>query len=86
MGNPLVLFDSGLIFVVLKTNLTENLRVFLVAMLISHMPFEAGWVDELQTEAALSLFHILWKDRVTVCLIGIHIQDLYNSHCFLEAD
>ena len=55
-------------------------------MLISHMPFEAGWVDELQTEAALSLFHILWNDRVTVCLIGIHIQDLYNSHCFLEAD
>ena len=75
MGDPLVLFDSGLIFVVLKTNLTENLRVFLVAMLISHMAFEAGWVDELQTEAALSLFHILWNDSVIVRLIGIHIQD-----------
>ena len=75
MGDPLVLFDSGLIFVILLTNLTENLRVFLVAMLISHMAFEAGWVDELQTEAALSLFHILWNDSVIVRLIGIHIQD-----------
>ena len=75
MGNPLVLFDSGLIFVILLTNLTENLRVFLVAMLISHMAFEAGWVDELQTEAALSLFHILWNDSVIVRLTGIHIQD-----------
>ena len=73
MGNPLVLFDSGLIFIVLKTDLTENLRVFLVAMLISHMAFEAGWVDELQTEAALSLFHILWNDRVIVWLIGISL-------------
>ena len=79
MGNPLVLFDSGLIFVILLTNLTENLRVFLVAMLISHMAFEAGWMDELETEAALSLFHILWNDRVIVCLIGIHIQDLLCS-------
>ena len=55
-------------------------------MLISHMAFEAGWVDELQTEAALSLFHILWNDSVIVCLIGIHTQDLSNPHCFLAAD
>jgi len=53
--------------------------MFLVAMLISHMAFEAGWVDELQTEAALSLFHILWNESVIVCLIGIHIQDLISS-------
>ena len=85
MGNPLVLFNSCLIFVIFQANLTENLRVLLVAVLISHVAFKAGRVDELETEAALSLFHILWKDRVTVCLIGI--QDLFlNAHCFLEAD
>jgi len=86
MGNPLVLFDSGLIFVVFHTDFTKDLRMFLVAVLISYMAFEAGWMDELQTEAALSLFHILWNDSVIVCLIGIHTQDLSNPHCFLEAD
>ena len=52
-------------------------------MLISHMAFEARWMDEFETESALSLFHILWNNSVIVCLIGIHIQDV---HCFLEAD
>jgi len=61
MGNPLVLLDSCLVFVVFLTNFTKNLRMFLVAMLISHMAFEARWMDEFETEAALSLFHILWN-------------------------
>ena len=58
MGNPLVLLDSCLVFVVFLTNFTKNLRMFLV---ISHMAFEARWMDEFETEAALSLFHILWN-------------------------
>jgi len=69
MGNPLVLFDSGLIFVVFQANLTQNLRIFLVAMLVSDMALEAGWMYELETEAALSLFHILWNDIVNFLIL-----------------
>ena len=49
MGNPLVLFNSCLIFVIFQANLTENLRVLLVAVLISHVAFKAGGMDELET-------------------------------------
>ena len=62
MGDPLVLFNGCLIFVIFQANLTENLRVLLVAVLISHVAFKAGRVDELETESALGLFHLLWND------------------------
>ena len=76
MGDPLVLFNSCLIFVIFQANLTENLRVLLVAVLISHVAFKAGRVDELETESALGLFHLLWNDST--------IQ--YLTHYLLGAD
>ena len=69
MGNPLVLFNSCLIFVIFQANLTEDLRVLLVAVLISHVAFKAGRMDELETESALGLFHLLWKNSTIQYLI-----------------
>ena len=71
MGNPLVLFNGCLIFVIFQANLTEDLRVLLVAVAL-----KAGGMDELETESALGLFHLLWNDSA--------IQ--YFTHYLLGAD
>ena len=91
MGDPLVLFNSCLIFVIFQANLTENLRVLLVAVLISHVAFKAGRVDELETESALGLFHLLWNDSTIqyltislepteLCHVGLSRVPLSSSH------
>ena len=84
MGNPLVLFNSCLIFVIFQANLTENLRVLLVAMLISHVAFKAGRVDELETESALGLFHLLWKTVQFNISLTISLEPTELSHVGLS--
>ena len=55
MRNSFVLFNSCFVFVALFADITNNLAIFLVAMLVVNMALKAGRVDELVTEATLGL-------------------------------
>ena len=61
MRNSFVLFNRCFVFVALFADITDNLAVFLVAMLVVHVALKAGRMDELETEATLGLTDSVWN-------------------------
>jgi hypothetical protein len=76
MDYSLMLFHSRLVFVELIAEITEDLALRLVAMLIGYMPLKARRVDVLETEAALSLTHL-------VCNSGHQPNHNYSDLVFI---
>ena len=75
MDTSLMLLYLILIFVVFIAEITEDLALGLVSMLVGQMTLKAVRVDELETEATLSLTHLVCNKR--------HQPNHYN---FLTAD
>ena len=65
MRNSFVLFNRCFVFVALFADITDNLAVFLVAMLVVHVALKAGRMDELETEATLGLTDSVWNKNMS---------------------